>query len=279
MKKKRIIIIGAGGFISTEIEKELKNKFSVIPVLRKKINFLNVQSAKKLVQLLRPNDTIIFIASKAPVKNNKMFIDNMLMATNFIKLYSHFNFKQFIYISSDAVYSDKKIIKENSQTLPNSLHGLMHLMRERLFTQFLKIPVTILRITLVYGENDPHNSYGPNSFFRLAKNRKIISLYGKGEEKRDHIHVLDVAKFIRIVVEKNKKGIINVATGFVYSFNQIAKIIIKITNKKKTKIKLVKRKFPMPHLGYRSFNIKKLRQMNFKPSKFPQVAKLIFEKY
>ena len=51
------------------------------------------------------------------------------------------------------------------------------------------------------------------------------------------------------------------------------------TNNKKSKLKFAKRKFPMPHLGYRSFNIKKLRQMNFKPSKFLQVAKLIFEKY
>ena len=30
------------------------------------------------------------------------------------------------------------------------------------------VPVGILRPTLVYGANDPHNGYGPNRFRRLA---------------------------------------------------------------------------------------------------------------
>ena len=35
-----------------------------------------------------------------------------------------------------------------------------------------------LRPTLVYGENDPHNGYGPNMFLRLAKNARKKFGYG-----------------------------------------------------------------------------------------------------
>ena len=48
---------------------------------------------------------------------------------------------------------------------------------------------SILRPTLIYGEGDPHNGYGPNKFMRLAKKNEDILLFGKGEELRDHINI------------------------------------------------------------------------------------------
>ena len=50
-----------------------------------------------------------------------------------------------------------------------------------------------LRPTLIYGTDDPHNSYGPNSFYRLATKNEDIVLYGEGEELRDHVHIDDVS--------------------------------------------------------------------------------------
>ena len=38
-----------------------------------------------------------------------------------------------------------------------------------------------LRPTLIYGTDDPHNSYGPNNNRLATKNEDII-LYGEGEE-------------------------------------------------------------------------------------------------
>ena len=278
-KKRRIVILGAGGFISTAIENELESDFEIIPILRKSINLLYLGSVQNLSKFLKKNDTIIFVASKAPVKNNKTLIENVNMASNFIKFYSNHTFKQFIYLSSDAVYEDKKILSEKSRVIPGSLHGLMHILRENLFSNFLNIPLTIVRPTLVYGESDPHNSYGPNSFFRKIKYGKKITLFGRGEEKRDHVYVGDVAKAIGILIKKNKTGIFNIASGKVCSFSDIAKKILKISNKNNYKFKLIKRKGPMPHLGYRSFNIKKLKKLNFSPSHFEEIAQSIFYKY
>ena len=95
--------------------------------------------------------------------------------------------KYLLYVSSDAGYSDSKVpIDEKSKTEPENLHGFMHLMRENIL-RLLGIKMCIVRPTLVYGSNDPHDGYGPNKFIRNAQSKKYIKLFGKGEERRDHI--------------------------------------------------------------------------------------------
>ena len=71
----------------------------------------------------------------------------------------------------------------------------MHLTRENLLNKLFSEKILILRPTLVYGKNDPHNGYGPNSFIRLARKNKDIKIFGK-EKKRDHIHIEDVVQII-----------------------------------------------------------------------------------
>ena len=47
----------------------------------------------------------------------------------------------------------------------------MHLMRENML-KLLDVKLCIVRPTLIYGTNDPHNGYGPNQFIRLAQSKK-----------------------------------------------------------------------------------------------------------
>ena len=65
--------------------------------------------------------------------NHKMLINNILMCDNFIKSLTKKNINHLLYISSDAVYKDtKNKINEQSCAMPNSLHGIMHLLRENM---------------------------------------------------------------------------------------------------------------------------------------------------
>ena len=80
----------------------------------------------------------------------------------------------------------------------------MHLCRESMLKEF-KNCLTIIRLTLVYGKNDPHNGYGPNKFSRLLKLNKKIKLFGKGEERRDHISIYDISNIIKKIITKNKR--------------------------------------------------------------------------
>jgi nucleoside-diphosphate-sugar epimerase len=165
-----------------------------------------------------------------------------------------------IYISSDAVYSDSIApLVEESETNPTSLHGIMHKARELIIksqiVDELDIPLFIARPTLIYGLNDPHNGYGPNRFLRQVLNNERISIFGKGEELRDHISVDDVARLILEVVRHKSSGVLNIASGETISFRAIAEKIISLT-KSSTEIIENPRVGEMPHNGFRPFDTK-----------------------
>jgi len=111
--------------------------------------------------------------------------------------------------------------------------------------------ICIVRPTLVYGINDPHNGYGPNKFIRLGQMKKKIVLYGKGEERRDHINVKDVGAILYLLFKRRFIGRINIVTGKTCSFYKIGKQVSKVYG---NKLKYIKRTSPMPHKGYRAFN-------------------------
>lgn len=261
-KNSRLVILG-GGFISNAIKKFfIEKKKSVILIQKKKIDLSKFTEVRKLIKIIKKNDTIFFSAARAPVKNKEMFDYNLKIANNFLKIIPKIIFKKMVYLSSDAVYSDtKKKINENSKTIPNSLHGMMHLKRENIFKKIIKEKknLLIIRPTLVYGPGDPHNGYGPNKFIREAKKNGMISLFGKGEEKRDHIYINDLVKIIFKLVTLNTYGIFNLCTGKVLTFNNIAKKIKK-SFAKKILYNFIPRRLPMPHKGYRSFDINKLKK-------------------
>ena len=59
-----------------------------------------------------------------------------------------------------------------------------------------------MRPTLIYGKKDPHNGYGPNKFLRKISSNQNIDLFGKGEERRDHVYIEDVVEVILLCLKK-----------------------------------------------------------------------------
>ena len=259
-KIQRVVILGANSFIAKSTITHLrKEKVKIIKVSRKQIDFHNKNSVKKLKIIVKQNDIIFLSAAKAPVKNISMLNYNMTIIENIVESLKNINLKQFIYLSSDAVYKDSlKLINENSICEPDSLHGLMHLAREKYLKSIYLDKICIVRPTLVYGLNDPHNGYGPNMFLRKAQKKQNIKLFGKGEEKRDHVHVKDVGLVLYNLIKIKYEGIVNIVTGNAISFLTIA---LKIKNTYKIKLKYLKRIGPMPHNGYRAFNNKLIKKI------------------
>ena len=282
IKPNRVIIFGSNGFVAKNLKKTLLNKkIKVKSFSKNHINLLKINSRKIISNNVKSYDQIVFIAAEAPVKNIKMYLNNLNMLINFIKGIQNINFEQLIYISSDAVYSDtKNNIKENFSTKPNSLHGQMHIMRENILENLYSDKLCILRPTLIYGHDDPHNGYGPNKFIRYAKKNNDIDLFGFGEEMRDHVFINDVVEIIYNCLINKSIGKLNIASGKVISFNAIAKIIKKIS-KKSFKIIYNKRIGKMPHNGYRSFDIKSTNKVfpNFKYKHFEKIINKIYNKY
>jgi UDP-glucose 4-epimerase len=268
-KIKRVIVLGSKGFVGSNISRLLKkNKVPLINIHRKNYNLEKEDEVKLLSKKIIKGDIVIFAAAKAPVKNNEMLFQNIKMCRNICKFIDYELLEKLIYISSDAVYEDSKsIINENSRTNPDSLHGIMHLTREKMLIESFKNKICIVRPTLIYGIGDPHNGYGPNQFNKLIKLRKDINLFGKGEELRDHIHIDDVSNIIFEVIIKRGVGIINLVSGKVISFNKIAKILVK-NKASKSKIIYNKRTSPMPHDGFRKFSLRYLKK--YFPQRIPK---------
>ena len=258
---KRLVILGSKSFIASSIIKYTSKNYKLILVDRKICNFEKSSCVKRLSNILKSGDTVIFIAAKAPVKNIEMFNENILICKNIFNALSKVKDIHLIYMSSDAVYGDRKgLISESSKVEPSSLHGLMHITREKMLKYLNCKKYTILRPTLIYGLQDPHNGYGPNKFYRSAKSKKIIYLFGRGEERRDHIYIEDIGKIISCIINKKKTGIFNLVSGKVISFFEIAKIISKL-NKNNISVKFLKRIGSMPHNGFRAFNNAKLKKI------------------
>ena len=275
-KDIRVIILGGNSFVASNFINLLKkNKIKHLPIFKKNIDLTKKSSIQKLSGILKKNDVLVFISAIAPVKNIKMLIQNLDMCKNVFNVLKNKKIDYLLYVSSDAVYSDsKKPISENSETKPDNLHGFMHLMRENIL-KLLDIKLCIVRPTLVYGCNDTHNGYGPNQFIRLAQSKKNISLFGRGEERRDHIHVNDVGNAIYFLINKEYVGTVNLVSGTVTSFFKIAQ---KIKDLYKVKIKYLKRSGPMPHNGYRAFNNNLLKKILLKKNNFIKIFDSINKK-
>ena len=266
----RVVILGSLSFVGKAIANKLQNN-NIQPFLisRKEIDLESKISTFKLNKIFKNNDVVVIVAAKTPVKNIETLNQNLIMAKNIIESLKKVKLSHLIYISSDAVYSDtKKKINEQSETIPVTLHGFMHLIRETMFKE-LNCLKTFVRPTLIYGVSDPHNSYGTNKFVRCAQSNKKIVLFGKGEEKRDHVHVDNVAEIVTTSIINKIGGIVNAVSGSVVSFFEIAKILKK--NYPALQIKTTKRTMPVPHKGYRAFDISLLRKKfsNIKLVKLP----------
>lgn len=253
---QRVIVLGANGFIGKAICNSANYRgINVLALGRQELNLEEDNAGKKLAEMLKQDDALVFVAAKAPCKNLRMLLDNILIVRAVSEAIETKRISHVVYLSSDAVYSDSvNPLTESSCVSPESLHGVMHLVREITLKQACSVvPLAIVRPTLVYGLNDPHNSYGPNRFRRLASEKKEIILFGNGEEQRDHVDVEDVSELVVKILLRKSSGIINAVSGEVVSFRELAEYIAKDLDSQ-VLVTGSARSGPMPHNGYRAFN-------------------------
>ena len=252
----RAVVIGAAGFVGKAIAGRLEaDGIPVVRLGRAEIDLTATGADRALAALLRPGDTCVFTSAKAPCKTPAMLAENIEMARNVCAALESVPVDHALYVSSDAVYGDcLHPMTEASPAAPESLHGAMHLARELMLRHTLSNrPFAILRPTLIYGADDPHNGYGPNQFRRHADAGRDIVLFGEGEERRDHVWIEDVASVASGAVLRRSVGTLNVVSGAVTTFRSLAEQIAALHGGR-VKVVGTPRKGPMPHGGYRAFD-------------------------
>lgn len=256
----RVVVIGSGGFVGGAIVRRLADDgIAHLALSRAELDLLAPDAGAALAGLLRSGDAVVTAAAIAPCKTVGMLVDNMRLVQTLVEGLAAAPVEHVVNISSDAVYADGPVpLTEATPAAPTSLHGVMHLARELALRAELGVPLAMLRPTLIYGAADPHNGYGPNRFCRLAAAGKEIVLFGEGEERRDHVAIGDVAEIAVRVLKQRSHGTLNIASGEVHSFRSVAEMAV-ARAEKPVPIKSSPRTGPMPHNGYRPFDVSATR--------------------
>jgi UDP-glucose 4-epimerase len=228
-KLNRVAVIGARGFIGAAICSQLEVEgINTIRLTSADVDLASTPAVDRLTDLLKPTDSVVMLAALTPDKGRDIatLMKNLTMMQHVCAALDRMGCNHLVYFSSDAVY-DTTIarVAEDTPTSPRDLYGAMHYTREVMGRGLAKAPILILRPTLVYGADDTHNAYGPNRFRRAAQDEGKISLFGGGEETRDHIHVEDVATLVVLCLLCKSTGVLNVATGRSTSFKELAQLV------------------------------------------------------
>ena len=257
----RVVVIGAGGFVGGAIAREAASDgHEVVCIDRAMIDLLAPTAADQLAELIRTSDCVVFAAAEAPCKTPESLERNIALVFSVLQAIRVSTPTYLMNVSSDAVYLDSATpLSESSPIGPANLHGAMHAAREALLNT-APTSVIHLRPTLIYGFGDPHNGYGPNQFISRIRSGADIQLFGNGEERRDHVHIGDVARIAARCLLKRPAGSLNVASGEVQSFREIAERVVKLSGGK-VQIRTTLRNGPMPHGGYRPIAIDQLREL------------------
>jgi UDP-glucose 4-epimerase len=146
-----------------------------------------------------------------------------------------------VFPSSRLVYgaAARLPVTEDEPTAPLSIYGIHKLAAEQyllLYQRLYGLRASILRITNPYGpfQRPEQNRYGiVNWFIHEALHDRTLTVYGKGAQLRDYIHVDDVVQAMLtagLAPEADGK-IFNVASGGGVSFLEMAEHIIKVAGR------------------------------------------------
>lgn len=225
---ERVVLFGAHGFIGKAIQARLQEEgIATLAISSREADLTSPASVAQLSGMLKPADAVVMLSALTPDKGRDIatLMKNLAMMRHLCAALEQTGCAHLVYFSSDAVY-DTAVARVNEATpaAPQDLYGTMHRTRE-IMAGNIKAPLLILRPTLVYGVGDTHNAYGPNRFRRMARKDGKITLFGGGEETRDHVHVDDVAALTLRCLQCKSTGVLNIATGTSTTFRDVATLV------------------------------------------------------
>lgn len=173
---------------------------------------------------------------------------------------------KIVFSSSAAVYGnyDRKVVEDDILN-PLSPYANNKMDVEKLLEKS-GLNAICLRYFNVYGPNQSKEYAGViTNFIDRAKQNEDIIIFGDGKQVRDFVYVTDVAEANIKAMEYvgSHFEIINIASGEEITINDLAKLIIELTN---SKSKIVYKEARLGDIYYSGANIDKAKKLlSFSP--------------
>ena len=268
MKRKKILITGAAGFIGFSLARKLTNSnfkvygidnfdeyYSVklkktrIRILKKNKNFIfkkvDFRKNKKLTNFFKGKkfETVIHLGAQAGVRYSltnpdKYFETNFIGFLNIIENTIKNKVKKFIYASSSSVYGDQKKfpVTENINLDPKNIYARTKKLNEEIAFDIYrnnKISMIGLRFFTVYGEWGRPDMF-IMKFMKSVFKKEKLQLFNHGDHFRDFTYVDDVTEIVKKLVQKkndNKFHIFNICSNKPIHLQKLIAIIKNYTKK------------------------------------------------
>ena len=252
MKNKVVVVTGGVGFIGSNLVEELTKDNEVIVIddlstgKRENIDESKVEfvqgSITDLELLKKVFEDVDYVFHQAAIPSVQRSVENPL-ATNEVNVKGTLNVliaaktngvKKVIYASSSSVYGDTPELpkRENMNPNPLSPYAVSKLTGEyycNAFSEVYDLKTVCLRYFNVFGpKQNPSSEYAaviPKFITRVMRKQPPI-IYGDGNQTRDFTFVKDVVRANILAMERDAKGIFNVAYGKRTSINELASKIM-----------------------------------------------------
>lgn len=224
---KNVLVTGSNGYLGSSFINQYKSKYSFekFSLLSQKLEDINFDGVNIVLHCAA------LVHQKVEHSYEKYHEINVEYPVKLAKLVKQNGVKQFVFISTIAVYGEEKEkLDENTICNPITPYGKSKLEAEN---ELLKLNddtfiVSIIRPPMIYGKNAPGNI---DSLVKLVKKVPIIPLGGI-ENKRSFISIQNLCHLVDVVIEQQKSGVFLASDDEPLSTSKLIELIAKNLDKK-----------------------------------------------
>jgi len=231
---QKILLLGSRGFIGLSLFRHLSDEgeFTVRGFDLPELDLTDEPQVRALLPEWVENGVVIMAAAITRDRDDSTTAmrNNIHMAANLAGILKDHPPRQLIYLSTVDVYGRRNLklpLSESSVVQPSNYYGIAKITREyilRLACGSAGIPLTILRLSAVYGPGDTHKS-PIRVFITKALAGQALKVKGNGSELRDFLYIPDLCEVVAHVIRASIGGTFNLVSGRSRSIRDILKAI------------------------------------------------------